>query len=360
MARCFFLISLLSAILLLTQSCMNKSGKVNISNIEIQWVNDDELLNINEYFNIDTIMLETSPSCLIGNVNKVQFVDDKIVVYDSRASQLLVFSPMGEFRNRIGNKGQGPQEYTGIHDFFIKNNKAYIYDFNQKKILEFTLDGDYLSSISLNDIPHFDKIIPLKRGGYVSLNTYSNASECPKFSWLDDNFKLKAKSNVQRLNGTSLNNVFYNSGDSLVYWEMMNDTIYYLKDGDVNPLYKIDFNSRSIPENLEGINEKIEYYSKFSSSTACFVNNVINTDKFLSFTFAHNLYTNWTIWDKRGKRMFRFKLARVGEWHCLQDVIAYNDSVFLGVFLPDHSISDNNPYLLKLKFRDDVLFNETN
>lgn len=358
MARCFCLIGVLSAFLLLAQSCTVKLDKADVSPIKIVWNDDGELPDIKEYFDIDTIKLETSSDCLIGNITRVQIVGNRIIVYDSPNNQMLVFSSEGNFINRIGRKGQGPNEYTGIHDFFIKTDKVYIYDFNQGKILEYDLDGRHLSSVSLSGISHIDKIIPLDEGGYITLNTYSNASECPKFSWLDDEYKVKLKSGVQRLNGSSLNNVFCNKGDSLIYWEMMNDTIFSLKNGDVIPLYRIDFSRYSLPEYLDDINQKIDYYSKNSSTTACFVNNVIDTDRFLSFTFAHNLYTYWVIWNKENKKIMRFRLAYVGEWGCLQYVIAYEDNEFIGVFLPDHEVSDDNPYLMKLKLKDGKCFDE--
>ena len=344
-------ICVLWIILLLPQSCKEMSNNINIPHIEIVWNNDEELPNIKDYFDIDTIKLETSSDCLIGNTTRIQIVNKRIIVYDSRGSQLLVFSSEGDFINRIGGKGQGPQEYTGIHDFFIKNDRVHIYDFNQKKILEYSLDGNYLSSTSLSGIPQIDMIAPLDNGGFVTLNTYSNASECPKFSWLDSKYNLKVKSKEQRLHGSSLNNVFCNKGDSLIYWEMMNDTIYSLKEGYITPLYRIDFTRYSLPKKLDDINKKVEYYSKNSSSTACFVNNVIDTDKFLSFTFSYNLYTYWVIWDKKNRTQTRFKLARIGEWGCLQYVVAYERNEFIGIILPDHEVTDDNPYLIKMKLK---------
>lgn len=333
-------------------SCADKSVYNDLMQITIDWKGKYSLSEIADYFDVDTIKLETSALCLINNFSKVQFFNDRILVYDSRGDQLLIFASDGRFLNRIGQKGMGPQEYIGMRDFYAQNGVVHLYDFNQKKILSYTLTGDFLSSVSLENVPHFDKIYPLKDGGYVTLNTYSNTQQCPKFGWLDSKYNLLCTSRVQRMDGTSLNNVFCDTSESVLYWEMMNDTIYSLKVGEVVPLCRVNFSRYSLPDDIVDVNEKIDYYSKHSSTTACFVNNVIDTERFFSFTFVHDFYTYWVLLDKETQKQKMFRLARVGEWGNLQYVVAFHDGNFIGVLLPDHDVVDDNPYLLKLKLKD--------
>lgn len=289
---------MLVAILVMATSCRQEESTSHVVKIDVP---DIELSAIDDFFFVDTIPLETTVSSLIGVVSRVQFVDDKMLVGDFVNGKLSVFSKEGRFISNIGKKGQGPEEYTNIHDFFVKNDTLNVYDFNRKKILQYSIDGTFFKQKDVEAFS-FDRIVPAnKDNGYVALGTFSNKKENPKFGWLDNDFQLIKASTEQRQNGVSLPNMFFADKDRIIYWEMMN--------------------------------------------------NVIETDSLLSFTFVHNLCTYWTIYDKENHKSAFFRLAKNGEMDKLQYVSAIHDGSFVGVYFPDNLRTDDNPSIIKLKHK---------
>src|SRR5699024_7401469 len=63
------------------------------------------------------IPLETTKDNLIGNVDKILFSDDRIIIVERfQRHAAFIFSNKGKFINQIGVKGKGPHEYMGIRD----------------------------------------------------------------------------------------------------------------------------------------------------------------------------------------------------------------------------------------------------
>lgn len=311
---------------------------------------DTSFAEIGECFSSDTISFETLPASLIGIISRVSFVNDNILVADFINDKLMLFSHDGKFIGNVGRKGQGPGEYIKIHDYFIKDNAIYIYDFSSRKILKYTLDGQYIDQYVMSF--SFDKIVPTPDGrGYLTLNTFSNKDDGSKFSWLDNNFKLIASASQKRENGTSLPNMFFAYKKHILYWEMMNNIIFSIEGNKVSPLYKVDFLSYNIPNELNDIDKKVDYYAQNYSKTAGFINNVIETDSLLSFTFVHNLCTYWTVYNKSNNKYKIFKMAENGEMNTLQYILSASEKYFIGVYMPDNLTTDNNPSIIKYRYK---------
>jgi len=100
-----------------------------------------------------TIMLETSESCLIGEVTKIRVSDQFIFILDARiAKSLYVFDKDGRFIRQIGNLGNGPGEYNTPSDFTIdrKNNVVYILNSYPNRINKYdATTGRFIQAINL-------------------------------------------------------------------------------------------------------------------------------------------------------------------------------------------------------------------
>ena len=111
--------------------------------------NINNVLPIDSIFsNIRIVPLETNDNCLIGQIAKVEFYDDKIFLLDS-FRKLLVFDINGKFLFNVGKVGRGPGEYPEIRDFDLDEN-GNIYVLTYQKILQFSKNGKYLKKIPLN------------------------------------------------------------------------------------------------------------------------------------------------------------------------------------------------------------------
>ncbi len=90
---------------------------------------------------------------LIGNIDRLLFVDNSIVVVDRHiAKAVYVFDMNGRFERQISHIGNGPKEYLAINCIFItSDNKIAIVDNMKGRTMFFDKNGRYLKS-EKNDI----------------------------------------------------------------------------------------------------------------------------------------------------------------------------------------------------------------
>jgi len=100
---------------------------------------------------ISYIILETNDNCLLPANSSILYIDSKDV-FIRGGNYLYRFDRNGKFKNRIGQIGGGPQEYSNLYDADVDYNKnivlvmappgnVYIYEYG----------GDFIEKISLNN-----------------------------------------------------------------------------------------------------------------------------------------------------------------------------------------------------------------
>ncbi len=137
-------------ILLLTSSCLDNDTADNTPSIEFRkekFCGNDISYMLNGSY--DIISLETDSSCLIANIDKLEFRKDMIVVGDYLAKSVFMFSYDGRLLNKIQKIGKGPGEYLGITDMTSTDSTITIIDrFTRRKIV-YDTSGTCLSSSDL-------------------------------------------------------------------------------------------------------------------------------------------------------------------------------------------------------------------
>jgi len=103
-----------------------------------------ELLQKRKY-----IKLLTPENIVIGEVSKVDFTTDLIIVMDNRISNnVFVFNRDGQFQFLLGKKGTGPGEHLDPVDFFIKENSIFLID-QRYTLYEYSLENKFLAKLEL-------------------------------------------------------------------------------------------------------------------------------------------------------------------------------------------------------------------
>ena len=75
--------------------------------------------------------------------------DANIYVCDTKARNIKVFDEQGEFIRQIGNGGQGPGELQYPREIHVySREKLLVNDWNQTRLLIFSLTGDFISQYS--------------------------------------------------------------------------------------------------------------------------------------------------------------------------------------------------------------------
>jgi hypothetical protein len=118
------------------------SGIVRIKNSNKE---TDPSLETIKFKNIDIVPLETTDDCLIQSIGKVVIKDS--LIFFSDLYNLFVFNRKGKFLNKIGNKGQGPEEYISLYSYYIDeiNNCVIIVDEFRNVFLSYEFNGKFIS-----------------------------------------------------------------------------------------------------------------------------------------------------------------------------------------------------------------------
>ena len=161
-----YVIHLLGVIFMSTVvvACGNKAQSYNVKEllsdtaryiIDLDLIEKEHVINLSSYLDsVEIIPLETRKDILLGRINKIQEIDNRLFVLDKSISRsVLVFDRKGTFLFRVGKLGQGPGEYASVSDFSIDptNRTIYLLDNRLYSVHKYTLDdGRYLNTIRLS------------------------------------------------------------------------------------------------------------------------------------------------------------------------------------------------------------------
>ncbi|WP_194975444.1 6-bladed beta-propeller [Aquiflexum lacus] len=134
----------------LLQNCGNKDHvdtKVSINTIEIR---KDFLLGDSLGLQIeilDTINLEAPGNPPLTAIQDIVFSENFILLSD-RVHGLLKFDNNGSFLGKIGEKGEGPDEYTMPYAIHLdeKENVVFVADWQKMTVISYNLEGKFEST----------------------------------------------------------------------------------------------------------------------------------------------------------------------------------------------------------------------
>ena len=171
-ANNIFFKGLLIFFLFLTVSCNNKKESLPFNVIPLESaVGNYSMLNLSDYIEeIKYIPLETNDSVLIGRIaNSFSYENGKIFMANVSGSNLYyyLFDDKGSFLRKIGNHGQGPDDYLGTRNTYLLDNYIYILDSSGKKLLIYDTDGFLIENIRFKT-----EELTGKSFGYFHYNIY--------------------------------------------------------------------------------------------------------------------------------------------------------------------------------------------
>ena len=154
---CFYILS----VLFILTSCKKFSPENNLKvRITVPLLRSDHQIMLSSISDsLQYIKLETTDECLIGGIDKIYSVGDKLIILDGRITNSIFFyNQYGAFINKINKKGRGPGEYIAISDIAIndKDEEIIIWDIRSRKLLFYSFGGDFLYDI---EFPYFGRSI---------------------------------------------------------------------------------------------------------------------------------------------------------------------------------------------------------
>ena len=95
------------------------------------------------------IPLETSDDILIMEIRRIYFYHDLLFIVHTNSNRCSVFDLKGKYLYDIGSRGNGPGEFTGVDFLFFSVDNVGIFDFLQRKILYYSINGKFESEVHM-------------------------------------------------------------------------------------------------------------------------------------------------------------------------------------------------------------------
>ena len=263
--------------------------EIDLSDVKIikipEDINSQSILTNGIEDSMKFIQLETASSCLTGTIDRLLFVDDKIIVCNlKRQKEAFIFTNDGKFVKKLGEKGKGPNEYLSMDDVFVhhKTNQIILYDGQQRKFFF------YDSSGNLNKIQEVF-YYGLRAGMTSNQNTIIYQNKGSNFHFKgSSNYQIIKADSTQKIIGKSLpySQPEYNPNIYLVNYNRfntVNDKILYAPIY-TNKIYEFSSNSRiKLKYNLDlGEKDFLKNIKSYKSQTE--KNNAINSSKLWCFS----------------------------------------------------------------------------
>lgn len=253
-------------------------------------------------------LIENSSYPLIGEIYKIKSHDNHFFLFDDLNYTIHVINSKGEITQFFyASSFEDQALLLDIEDFFIQEEKIYIYERSRQKIIIFNWrDGDFLRSISsdvyfvefedLNgqiilyaDDNNFQEGHP-KRG---RLQVYENS--------LTD---LVLSTGVYIIGRDDFDSPqrFFKFNGKLFFLDIHNDTIFSFNNQKIKSEFLIDFGSKKIPQELIKSNDNELITSEFFKKNYIgFSHYLIATSEIVAFWYRSGFDQFFVWYDNRQK-----------------------------------------------------------
>lgn len=257
------------------------------------------------YTVIDTmeyILPELTSESIIGEYSKIIIDNNKLFIMDNSIHNkaVFIFNSKGKFLSKIASLGQGPEEYTTIHDFYYDSENELIGILSQSNILRYRLDGSFKDRINLKQ--HMISEITYANGALYAYSTpYCASTKCYSLLVFDKDFNLIYEDYPQHKNIINFPLAFgkkmicYGDGSSVFFNAINNDTIYKITTEFIQPEYIIDigqykYSKENFTLLVDRGNKAVSQYSTFMDSKYVLfgIGNIFVSHKYIYLSFLRN------------------------------------------------------------------------
>lgn len=192
----------MTVIVFLLLSC-SKTKQGNLLEIPIDIYQDNSLPLSEIAEKITAIELELTDESMISPYFQ-QIIISENEVFIATLNKILVFGKDGKFIRLIGSQGQGPREYTYIHNLALdEKNKRLFISSADRKIISYDLNGNFLKEkrlpeLFIDDLNYINEELFLLANNTVSDSTgvYSHSA----LYRLNDEMRVVDSCTVRNLN----------------------------------------------------------------------------------------------------------------------------------------------------------------
>ena len=264
------------------------------------------------------VPLETTDESLFAYNRKTIVYKDRIYVLDDvLARAVLIFDMNGKFLRKIGKQGGAPNEFALLFGMAVdeKNDRLVLFDQAKKKLLHFTLEGDYVKTTDVNfDFPGQMEYLP--SGNMVAavskseMNTHLGGLDEYRILQSDSlgniiqaGFKRDDNNNLKEMHER-----LFKTGNDIVYYSPFINKLYTINNNAVAERFVIKYKDNQ-PVDLKEIQE----ISDVDSVRNYLVNKTYVSPEGLTENSNHLYFSTkgkdsfYTIYDKNVKKYIAFR-----------------------------------------------------
>lgn len=306
-------------LLLNCNSSNSDKDKSSASTIEILTVNLDEKQELSDKNHLDSlklIRLETNKECLIGSIDKIEIIEDRIYILDKfKSRSLFCFNLKGQFQFKIHRQGRGPGEFILPEEFTVSKNQISIYDNFRKLKINYDINGNYIDEtkmiVSIRNVVQLDSGIALVKPDRSYLNSENEYNLLVTDTNIGKVLNRYIPGVTRGESIFSVNKAFARHGDHYLFTYGFNDTIYTFESNSLKPLYVVDFGENKIPLKLAKSEAK-EIDEAFFNSGQNYIgwlNDISENDDYItcSYTsFSIKGENNFILYSKESNELYNF------------------------------------------------------
>lgn len=289
---------ILIVLLILLLACNNKDINVPIVSYDIEKaIENVEHIMLSEIANnIVFIPLETTKESIVADIREIIFTSEHILVKDD-FEKLLLFNKEGKFLRKIGQKGNGPDEYLSASNIRISdsNEDLYIFDGNRLKIMAFDLKtGECSRKSTLNFIPSdFEFFNDTTLAFYCSAASFPYSKKNYHIFLVDTRHlniidSLYKENTIQTEETANTDYGFikiYKDQNNLFCWDSNIDTVIYLNENrKIIKSHVFQYDKYKMPSRDQYSSDKFHKKHNYF-----FLDNLLETDNFF---FLEGVYKN--------------------------------------------------------------------
>lgn len=241
-----FVIILLIAFAACQQKEKSTGGNLSVEEIHVKDF-EEYVISYKDFVHAyHFVPLETTDSCLVGNVLDVKMAGRKIFILDDK-NKLWVFDTEGKYVGRIGTPGPGPEEYIHASKFYINEVKGYvgILDLTCNTVVRYTLENKFIDQRRFKFDLVCTGVVTVNSGENVLLLSSNSKQEKYNYAaYEESDFSFISYQIPFRILGeegcSNSMLIAHNVGSSSLALAMNSDTIYEWKENRLQPAYIVE------------------------------------------------------------------------------------------------------------------------
>lgn len=245
------------------------------------------------------VPLETTNESLLSDELQIYYGKDALFVGDLQTGSFYRFDKSGKFLNKIGNKGDGPEEYPSAVYFYAdeSSNSLFLISPQTKSLYQYTYEGKFQRKIAFDESPWMVQKIGDDFLFYNNrFNRIENRSGIKELFLADSDGKT-----VQSLPTTIVDNemdmmlfempFFYQYKENVYYKNPLLDYVFKVKTPlELEPVYTIYtgpmVRSKNDLKNPQNLAQQVS------------VRNIVETDHMLLITYAYQNMFHYLLVNK--------------------------------------------------------------